>query len=82
MLDRQQAIIWTSAGPTYWCIYGALGGDNLSQAIGSDNDMLPIPHQVIIRCEFFLGLRRKITMICQEHTVGDEWFLTYNLFMA
>ena len=29
--NRRQAITWTKAGPVHWCIYGALGGDELNK---------------------------------------------------
>ena len=28
--QHRQAIIWTNANPIHWCIYAALGGDELS----------------------------------------------------
>ena len=28
--NRWQAIIWTNDGPVHWCIYVALGGDELT----------------------------------------------------
>ena len=31
--NRQQAINWTNADPVHWCIYAALGGDELNMIL-------------------------------------------------
>ena len=33
--NRQQAIIWTNADSIHWCIYSALGGDELKYQVNS-----------------------------------------------
>ena len=35
-LNRHQAIIWTNADPVHWCIYVALGGDELTGSMGTN----------------------------------------------
>ena len=46
MPNRLQAITQTSADPVHWCVYVALGGDelNISIVVG---DVLVIEHQAI-----------------------------------
>ena len=37
--NRQQAITWTNADPIHWCIYAALGGDELIGITWYEGDM-------------------------------------------
>ena len=59
--NKWPAIIWSNADPIHWCIYAALGGDELTYwgrvthicinkltIIGSDNGLLPGQRQAII----------------------------------
>ena len=43
--SRRQAIIWANADPIHWCIYAALGGDELSDRI-----IVPIDEAVNYHC--------------------------------
>ena len=36
----RQAIIWTNADPVHWCLYVALGGDELSEVYYTRDDFI------------------------------------------
>ena len=45
-LNKRQAITWTNADPVHWCIYAALGEDELMVEMWSTDSMLTGNHRV------------------------------------
>ena len=69
--NMQQAIICTNADPIFWCIYAALGGDELKCHL-----LLSEPHHSKItkdqiwdvwQCDYLNQCRLVINLICDIH---------------
>ena len=85
--NRRQVIIWTNVHPIHWCIYAALGGDELTHwgrvthigigkqnIIGSDNGLSPRRRQAIIWTNAGILLIRPLGTNCSEILFRNQTF--------